>query len=64
VAQTLSLFYEAQRRGGFYLDIGEQDDGSGETRVSIGVGNPPQRDFLLQLLEVFHRLDIAINRAY
>ena len=64
VAQTLSLFYEAQRRGGFYLDIGEQGDGSGETRVSIGVGNPPQRDFLLQVMEVFHRLDIAINRAY
>jgi len=64
VAQTLLLFHEAQRRGGFSLDISEQDDGSGETRVSIGVGNPPQRDFLLQVLEVFHRLDIAINRAY
>ena len=25
---------------------------------------PPQRDFLLQVLEVFRRLDIAINRAY
>lgn len=64
VAQTLTLFDETQQRGGFYLDIALLEDGSGETRVSIGVGNPPQRDFLLQVMEVFRRLAIAINRAY
>jgi len=64
VAQTLTLFHETQQRGGFYLDIAPLEDGSGETRVSIGVGNPPQRDFLLQVMEVFRRLAIAINRAY
>jgi glutamate dehydrogenase len=64
VAHTLNLFYETQQRGGVYLDVAPVDGSTGETRVSIGVGNPPQRDFLLQVMEVFHRLAIAINRAY
>jgi glutamate dehydrogenase len=64
VAQTLVMFFETQRRGGFYLDIAALDDGSGETRIVLGVGNPPQRDFLMQVTEVFHRLDIGITRAY
>ena len=64
VAQTLVMFFETQRRGGFYLDIAAMDDGSDETRIMLGVGNPPQRDFLLQVTEVFHRLNIGISRAY
>lgn len=64
VAQTLALFHETQQRGGFYLDIAPVGDDAEETRVSLGVGNPPQYDFLLQVMEVFHRLAIAVNRAY
>jgi glutamate dehydrogenase len=64
VARTLFLFHEARQRGGLYLDCQPLDDGSGETRVAFAVGNPPQRDFLQQVLEVFHRLDLGISRAY
>ena len=64
VAQTLVQFLEAQRRGGFYLDIAATDPAARETRVLLGAGNPPQRDFLQQVMEVFHRLGIAVNRAY
>ena len=64
IAQTLHLFREAQRRGGLYLDLEQMPDQSGETRVSFAVGNPPQYDFLLQVMEIFNRLHLGVNRAY
>lgn len=64
VAQTLHMFREAQRRGGLYLDIEPLPDQGDETRVSFAVGNPPQHDFLVQVMEVFHRLNLGVTRAY
>ncbi len=64
VAQMLRLFYAVQEQGGLYLDCEALADGSGETRVAFAVGNPPQTDFLKQVLEVFNRLGLGINRAY
>jgi glutamate dehydrogenase len=64
VAQTLHMFCEAQRRGGLYLALEPLVEPAGEIRVSFAVGNPPQHDFLLQTMEVFHRLHLAVDRAY
>ncbi|GLI39107.1 NAD-glutamate dehydrogenase [Geobacter hydrogenophilus] len=66
VAQVLRLYQEGNRRGGLYLDVEEMEEsGAGhESRVFFAVGNPPQQDFLLQVMEVFNRLELGVNRAY
>src|SRR6185369_11464656 len=51
--------------GGLFVDIAEvAREGRLETRVLFAVGNPPREEFLLQVLEVFNRLNIGIRRAY
>ncbi|HZV80530.1 MAG TPA: amino acid dehydrogenase, partial [Geobacteraceae bacterium] len=62
VAQILLLFQRGNRNNGFYLGVEEMP--GGEYRVLFAVGNPPQQDFLLQVMEVFNRLDLAVGRAY
>ena len=65
IAYLIWLFDSANASGGLFLDISAVErEGGTETRVLMGVGNPPQGEFLLQLLEVFNRLDIGIRRAY
>ncbi|WP_298435783.1 NAD-glutamate dehydrogenase domain-containing protein [Geobacter sp.] len=66
VAQVLRLYQEGNRRGGLYLGVEEMEEsGAGpESRVFFAVGNPPQKDFLLQVMEVFNRLELGVNRAY
>ncbi len=65
IAYLVWLFDNGNAAGGLFLDIAEVErDGHNETRVLFAVGNPPQEEFLLQLLEVFNRLDIGIRRAY
>jgi glutamate dehydrogenase len=63
IAQVLNLFQKGNQSGGLYLDMESLDDGR-ESRVHFAVGNPPQKDFLLQIMEVFNRLDLGVNRAY
>ena len=63
VAQIMLLLQRGNRSGGFYLGI-EEMPGGGEFRVLLAVGNPPQRDFLTQIMEVFNRLDLGVGRAY
>ncbi len=64
-AYLVWLFDCTNSAGGLFLNISQVErDGRTETRVLFGVGNPPQKDFLLQLLEVFNRLDVGIRRAY
>lgn len=63
VAQILSLYQKANRRGGLSLDV-EPMSGEKESRVLFAVANPPQKDFFLQIMEVFKRLDLGVNRAY
>ena len=66
VAQILWLYQQGKRQGGIYLDV-EEGDGLAqrqETRVMFAVGNPPQRDFLVQIMEVFNRLGLGVARAY
>ncbi|MBV5330088.1 MAG: NAD-glutamate dehydrogenase [Chlorobium sp.] len=66
VAQILWLYQQGNNQGGIYLDVEEVDNSTGqqETRVMFAVGNPPQNDFLVQIMEVFNRLDIGVKRAY
>jgi glutamate dehydrogenase len=66
VAQLLWLFQQGNRQGGIYLDVEEGDVPAEprETRVMFAVGNPPQKDFLVQTMEVFNRLDLGVRRAY
>ncbi len=66
VAQILWLYHQSKVRGGIHLDV-EDSKGMGssvETRIMFAVANPPQRDFLLQIMEVFNRLGIGIKRTY
>ncbi|MDD2542367.1 MAG: NAD-glutamate dehydrogenase, partial [Desulfuromonadaceae bacterium] len=65
IAYLVWLFDNGNSSGGLFLDITQVErEGRNETRVLLAVGNPPQGEFLLQLLEVFNRLDIGIRRAY
>ena len=66
VAQILWVFQQGNRLGGIFLDVEETDQGESrsETRVMFAVGNPPQKDFLLQTMEVFNRLGFGVKRAY
>lgn len=63
VAQVLHLLQSAGRSGGLYLYV-EPTGNLQESRVHFAVANPPQKEFLLQLMEVFNRLDLGVNRAY
>lgn len=65
-AQILHLFQMANEHGGVYFDVEDiQWPGfPGEYRVRFAAGNPPQKGFLLQLMEAFNRLGIGIRRTY
>jgi len=64
-AWLIWLFERGNATGGLYLDLRRvEHKGIAETRVLFAVGNPPQEDFLLQVAEVFNRLNIGIRRAY
>ncbi len=64
-AWLIWLFERGNASGGLFLDLRNiEHKGITETRVLLAVGNPPQKEFLLQLIEVFNRLNIGIRRAY
>jgi len=65
IAYLIWLFERGNASGGLFLDVAEVErEGRIETRVLFAVGNPPQEEFLLQVMEVFNRLDVGIRRAY
>jgi glutamate dehydrogenase len=67
VARVLWLFHQARSHMGIYVDVQDAATGGGgrrESRVLFAVGNPPQRDYLLQVMEVFNRLNLGVRRAY
>ena len=63
VAQILNLFQMGNQGGGLHLDV-EPMEQETESRILFAVANPPQKYFLLQIMEVFNRLGFAVNRAY
>ncbi len=64
-AWLIWLFERGNASGGLFLDLRRvEHNGIVESRILFAVGNPPQNNFLLQLIEVFNRLNIGIRRAY
>ena len=68
VARILWLLHQAKSRNGIHIGVEEADTGGGEgtreSRVYFADGNPPQKDHLLQVMEVFNRLNLGVRRAY
>ena len=64
VAQTLRLLQLGNRSGGLHLDVEEPDDLRGEASLFFAVANPPQKDFLIQVMEVLNRLDLGVKQAF
>jgi glutamate dehydrogenase len=66
VAQILWLYHQSNLHGGIHLDVEETEDTERqrEYRVMFAAGNPPQIDFLQQIMEVFNRLGVGVKRAY
>ena len=62
VARVMSIYIETQNNSGIHLKLEPTE--YKESRVSFGVTNPPHAGFLPQVLEVFQRLDIGVERAY
>jgi glutamate dehydrogenase len=65
VAQLLWLFHQGRAHGGIFLDVeAAGPEAPQETRVLLAVGNPPHRDYLAQVMEVFNRLNLGVRRCY
>jgi glutamate dehydrogenase len=68
VARIVWLFHQARSTAGIYVDVQDMGvtdvEGRRESRVLFAVGNPPHKDHLAQLVEVFHRLDLGVRRSY
>jgi glutamate dehydrogenase len=65
IARILWVLHQTGRRSGFFFDVQPVAAGEdGEWRVVFGVAQPPRRQFLLQILEVFRRLDLGVRRSY
>ncbi|MBP2670204.1 MAG: glutamate dehydrogenase, partial [candidate division NC10 bacterium] len=68
VARILWLFHQGRSHAGIFLDMERAEVENAaereECRVLFAVANPPQRDFLAQIMEVFNRLDLGVRRAY
>ncbi len=67
VARVLHLYHEGKRHDGLYLDVETKEEDASrqqESRLLFSVGNPPQREFLTQVGEIFQRLDIGVRRSY
>ncbi len=62
IARLLRLYSNTENNGGIYLR--RETTSHGEYRISFGVTNPPHAGFVVQLLEVFQRLNISVKRSY
>ncbi len=65
VAQLLWLFRQSEAHAGIFLHAEEPRGAAGEeeTHVLFAVGNPPQRAFLTQVMEVLNALDVGVRRS-
>ncbi len=66
VAQILWLYQQAVAGGGVHFDAEPAHEivDQPEYRILFAAGNPPQLDFLHQVMEVYKRLGLGIKRAY
>ncbi|MCP3869156.1 MAG: amino acid dehydrogenase [Gammaproteobacteria bacterium] len=66
VARIMNLYARTNSCDGVYLDLQtlQNPGGSREYRLLFGMVNPPQKGFILQIIEAFNRLGIGVDRAY
>lgn len=66
IARLLNLYHETVNNDGIYLDLETIDDEaeSGKYRILLGTSNPPIKGYLIQLMEVFDRMNISVRRSY
>jgi len=66
VAQLIWLYYQSTQHGTIFFNVEETEDDNQqqEYRIMFATGIPPQLDFIEQVMEVFNRLGIEVNRAY
>lgn len=66
IARILRLFAKCRTLGGISLAVekGKGVDNRPESRVLFGVANPPDRKFLLQIIDAFRRLHLTVHRSY
>jgi glutamate dehydrogenase len=65
IAQLVWLLHQGRTHGGIFLDVeAAGPEAAGETRVLFAVGNPPRKEYLTQVMEVFNRLNLGVRRCY
>jgi len=69
IARLLNLFFQTKLNDGIHLDIQELESGKEERQIKeyrllFGIANPPTKGYLVQVLEVFNRLKLIVNRSY
>ena len=66
VARVIYLYWKTKADDGVHLDVEPLPDSDGieEYRLILGIGNPPHKGFLLQIIEVLNRLGIEVMRMY
>ena len=65
VARLLWLYQEGEAHAGIFLHVEAPVPGTDglERNVLFAVSNPPQKGFLVQVIEVFNELNIGVRRA-
>ncbi len=66
VARVIYLYWKTKSDDGVHLDVEPLPDSEGieEYRLILGIGNPPHKGFLLQIIEVLNRLGMEVMRMY
>lgn len=67
VAKIVHLFQQTIDHDGIYLHLEKPDPAEelgDESRLYFGVGNPPENDFLMQVMGIFKRLQVKVARAH
>ncbi len=66
VAQLAWLFHQGRAHAGFFLELEQPQEACGEpgeVNVLFAVENPPQKEHLTQVIEVFNGLDLGVRRC-
>jgi glutamate dehydrogenase len=66
VAQLSWLLHQVRTHAGFFLGVEEPEETSrepGQVNVLFAVENPPQKDHLTQVIEVFNGLNLGVRRS-
>jgi len=66
IARVMWLYQQGTKHDGLFFDAETKEDEGHhkESRILFSVGNPPQKDFLTQVSEVFQRLGVGVRRSY